>query len=161
MTGSVLLVLRLFLALALYAFLVWALLVVWRELKLQSELAASRRVPRLAIIRETLEGPETYQFTAPEIRIGRDSVCDYQIDEKTVSAEHARLSYHHAQWWVEDLHSTNGTFLNQELVLHPVVLASGDELRCGQVVLILEIGSQNTQSQAEGLPANLNQMTKE
>ena len=37
------------------------------------------------------------------------------------------LTYRQSQWWIEDLHSTNGTFLNQEAVLEPVVITDGDD----------------------------------
>ena len=65
--------------------------------------------------------------------MGRDPASDLYIEDKTISARHAKLSYHHGQWWVEDLRSTNGTFLNDEPVQEPLVLASGDRLRFGQV----------------------------
>jgi pSer/pThr/pTyr-binding forkhead associated (FHA) protein len=42
------------------------------------------------------------------------------------------LSYHHNQWWLEDLGSTNGTLLNQEKLTIPTVVISGDEFRCGE-----------------------------
>jgi pSer/pThr/pTyr-binding forkhead associated (FHA) protein len=59
--------------------------------------------------------------------------------DDTVSARHARLSYHHNQWWVEDLQSRNGTYLNDERVSVPTVIVSGDELRYGQVATLIEI----------------------
>jgi pSer/pThr/pTyr-binding forkhead associated (FHA) protein len=41
------------------------------------------------------------------------------------------LRYHHNQWWAEDIHSTNGTFINREKIMDPTVLFSEDVLRCG------------------------------
>ena len=73
------------------------------------------------------------EFTLPEVIIGRDPTCNLRLDDKTISARHARLSYHHKQWWVEDLHSTNGAFLNTENIVEPIVVATGDLLRCGEV----------------------------
>jgi pSer/pThr/pTyr-binding forkhead associated (FHA) protein len=61
------------------------------------------------------------------------------LEEKTISARHARLYYEMAQWWAEDLHSTNGTFLNDELIASPMVLTSGDHLRCGEAIFEISI----------------------
>jgi pSer/pThr/pTyr-binding forkhead associated (FHA) protein len=55
------------------------------------------------------------------------------LANETVSARHARLSFRRDQWWLEDLGSRNGTFLNGEALSAPVVLADMDEVRCGQV----------------------------
>jgi serine/threonine protein kinase len=54
-----------------------------------------------------------------------------------VSRRHARLLYSSAGWVLEDLHSTNGTFVNGEPVLpgQPVALKSGDQVRFGQLLL--------------------------
>jgi len=43
-----------------------------------------------------------YRYTVPDVLIGRDIACNCCLDDLTVSAQHARLSYHHGQWWVED-----------------------------------------------------------
>jgi serine/threonine-protein kinase len=55
-----------------------------------------------------------------------------------VSRRHARLLYSSAGWMLEDLHSTNGTFLNSMPVLpgQPVSIQTGDIMRCSQVTLI-------------------------
>ena len=133
MSGVVLLVLRALLALLLYAFMAWALYTLWRDLRHQAELQAARKARQLKLRFEGLENAEEHSFTQPEVIIGRASNCDLILDDKTVSGRHARLVYHHGQWWVEDLISTNGTFLNEELVTSAVVLTDGDKLRCGQV----------------------------
>jgi pSer/pThr/pTyr-binding forkhead associated (FHA) protein len=52
----------------------------------------------------------------PEITIGRGSNSDIQIDNLAVSKHHARLMKNNDHYVVEDLKSTNGTFLNDEKV---------------------------------------------
>ncbi len=79
----------------------------------------------------TLPAVLVFRITATEAILGRDPTCQIYIDHPTISARHARLAYHHAQWWIEDLHSRNGTFLNDQPVQDAVVLTQGDELRCG------------------------------
>jgi hypothetical protein len=147
MSGPFLLAIRILVALSLYAFLGWALLTIWRDLKRQNEAMAARQAPPITLQPLPAAVTPPQHFSAAEILIGRDPVCDYSLDDKTVSAEHARLAYHHNQWWVEDLGSRNGTYLNQEAVSSPVVVASGDELRCGQITMIVEIGDRQAARQ--------------
>ena len=139
MIGTLLLILRLTMALALYAFLGWAIYTLWRDIKRQSELLAARRIPEITLVNYIGDETISHEFVVPELVVGRDKSCDLMLDEKTVSAEHARLSYHHGNWWVEDLQSRNGTFLNLELLAAQAVLTSGDELQVGQVKLRIEI----------------------
>jgi pSer/pThr/pTyr-binding forkhead associated (FHA) protein len=134
MSGTVLLVLRLALAVALYAFLGFALWILWQDLRRQSKAVASAQVPPLTLVLQTGDAGAAYRYTLPEVLVGRDPACQCCLDDKTISAQHARLSYHHRQWWVEDLRSRNGTFLNQAPVAEPLVIVSGDLLRCGQVI---------------------------
>jgi pSer/pThr/pTyr-binding forkhead associated (FHA) protein len=137
MSGQVVFLLRILMALSLYAFLGWAIWTLWRDLNQQSRQSSLGQAPKI-----TLENPDsfgTFNFNKPEIVIGRDPSHDVTLNDKTVSTQHARLSYHHHQWWLEDLESTNGTFLNEEAVSTPVVMATGDQVRCGQVVFSVSI----------------------
>jgi pSer/pThr/pTyr-binding forkhead associated (FHA) protein len=140
MSSSVLLVLRLSLVLALYGFLAWALLLLWQDLKRQSQLLIVRQPPTLTLLYQLEDETRSLRFAAPEVTIGRDPSCDFSVEDKTVSAQHARLCYRQGQWWVEDLQSTNGTYLNDEPVSSPLVVTGGDQVRCGQVILDIAIG---------------------
>lgn len=142
-SGILVLILRILLALILFGFVGWALLTIWRELRTQAQMLSSPRIPALMISR--LDGVELppHSFVDPEVIIGRSKNCDYAITDETVSARHTRLSFHHNQWWAEDLKSTNGTFLNDERISVPTVIIPGDELRCGQVGLVIGIDEMN------------------
>jgi pSer/pThr/pTyr-binding forkhead associated (FHA) protein len=139
MSGPILLILRLLMAIALYAFLVMVLLILWRDMKRQSELLSLRRIPTIKLVNLSKKNPETYQYNTDLVSIGRDPASDCHLIDETVSANHAKLSYHHSNWWIEDLASKNGTYLNQENADEPLVLTSGDQIRCGQVVLLVSI----------------------
>lgn len=139
MTAILVLILRLLMALALYAFLARAIYTIWRDLRAQTTAIGSRSVPGIAITRLSAPSDPPTVFTSAEVIVGRDSSCEYVLLNDTVSSRHARLSYHHNQWWVEDMQSTNGTYLNDERVATPIVIISGDELRCGQESLTLHI----------------------
>ncbi|MBU2610309.1 MAG: FHA domain-containing protein [Chloroflexi bacterium] len=140
MSGPVLLVLRFLLTLCLYAFLAWAFFSLWRDLRQQSTLLATRRVPPISLILTHDDQPlQVSHFKQPVITMGRDPACEYPLEGETVSAHHARLSYHHGQWWLEDLDSTNGTFLNRERLSTPTVVISGDEIGCGEIRLTVTL----------------------
>jgi hypothetical protein len=135
--SEIFLILRVLMALVLYAFLGWVLLTLWRDLKQQREILAAQKSPSIKLeirIGDTLLKQD---FQDVEITLGRDLSCDCPLDSETVSAHHARLSYSQNQWWVEDLESTNGTFLNGESVLVPTVITNNDQLRCGEVFLTI------------------------
>ena len=71
--------------------------------------------------------------------IGRDTNCDLSIMDEALSAHHARLTHHHGQWWLEDLNSTNGTFLNREKLTTPAVVITGDHFKCGNTVFSIKV----------------------
>jgi pSer/pThr/pTyr-binding forkhead associated (FHA) protein len=45
------------------------------------------------------------------------------------------IEYELGQWWLKDLQSTNGTFLNGERVEEPIVITDGDQIHCGKIVI--------------------------
>lgn len=135
MTGVIVFILRIILAASLYAFLIWALYTLWRELRSNQLMANAKKAPKLMIYSMESEPPVEHEYQQPLILIGRDPACELCLQNELVSAQHARLSFHHNQWWVEDLLSTNGTYLNDERVYTPTVLIAGDEVRCGKVNL--------------------------
>lgn len=140
MSAPFLLALRAGLALSLYAFLGWALLMLWRSLQEQGEILATYKVPpiRLSITQESGQSA-TKHFTQPEITLGRNPHCELRLESETVSAYHARLNYHHGQWWLEDLKSSNGTTLNAERIDSPTVIISGDEIACGEATVSVRL----------------------
>jgi predicted component of type VI protein secretion system len=155
MSGPLVFALRAILAATLYLFLAWALLTLWRDLKGQAALLASRKIPHLSLtIRSDASGSKVRLFQQPEVIVGRDPTCDCLLDEDSISARHARFSYHHEQWWLEDLASTNGTFLNNAKLDTPTVVITGDELRAGEVCLVIAIAGDVSLPPAEESPAH-------
>ncbi len=140
MSGIVLLVLRIILAALLYGFLGFAIYSLLRDLKKQGELLAARQPPPLTLTNQLDDGVRSQRYIKSVIILGREAGCDFSLDDQTVSSQHARLAYRKQQWWLEDLASTNGTFLNGDAVTTPVVITHGDELRLGQIGVKIEIG---------------------
>ncbi len=70
--------------------------------------------------------------------LGRDVNNAIVIEDPFASSDHAVLTYRGRGWYVEDLGSTNGTYLNGRMVADVAPLGFGDELAIGQVRLRLE-----------------------
>jgi pSer/pThr/pTyr-binding forkhead associated (FHA) protein len=140
MSGPIVLALRLLMAMALYGFLGWTLYFLWREIQRQGVLLAGRRIPgiNLVVSQEGHSAHVAKYFSQPEVILGRDPGCDVPLTDDTVSTRHAQLTYHHNQWWIVDLTSTNGTFINGTKVSMPTVITSGDVIKCGNVHLFVD-----------------------
>ena len=146
MSGEVMLLLRLALAGVLYAFLGWAIWVLWRGLRRNAILPKRKsEISDGSIDPITLSMPgvdEIYSFSVPKVVVGRDPACELQVQDSTVSARHARLSYYDGYWWVRDLGSKNGTALNGAPASDDLVLSDGDELRFGALVTVVHLESE-------------------
>ncbi len=68
--------------------------------------------------------------------IGRAIETDIVITSQRVSREHARVYRKGRHWFLEDMGSTNGTFLNEERVLNPSELRDGDSIMIGDVTFL-------------------------
>jgi pSer/pThr/pTyr-binding forkhead associated (FHA) protein len=155
MSGTIILALRLALAFALYGFLGWALVLLWRDIRKQGISLANRRVTSISLtVRHGRAVPVVKNFNQSEITLGRDPSCDIPLSDDTVSTSHARLTYHHNQWWLEDLSSTNGTILNRIAVTMPTVLTAGDEIQCGATRLIVNLSTNTLVSPTQKVEKN-------
>ena len=70
--------------------------------------------------------------------IGRDVNNSIVVDDRFASSEHAVLTFRGRAWYVEDLGSTNGTYVNGDRIDGVAPLAYGDDLQVGQVRFRLE-----------------------
>jgi hypothetical protein len=72
--------------------------------------------------------------------LGRDLTNTVVVDDAFASSEHAVLTFRGRVWYVEDQHSTNGTFINGEQVTTPTAMRFGDQLQIGEVRFRLDRG---------------------
>ena len=82
-------------------------------------------------------GPEpgrTFDIGAAQVTIGRGAGNDIQVQGTWVSRQHARIRWTGTDYVVEDLGSTNGTFVNRERASGPRTLKSGDLVQLGTKV---------------------------
>jgi pSer/pThr/pTyr-binding forkhead associated (FHA) protein len=68
------------------------------------------------------------------VTIGRSSDCDLSLQDTYLSSRHARVANDNGDLSIEDLGSTNGTYVNQELVKGRVHLERGDIVQVGGVL---------------------------
>ncbi len=66
--------------------------------------------------------------------IGRSGECDLSLQDTYLSSRHARVANDEGDLSIEDLGSTNGTYVNQELVKGRVHLERGDVVQVGGVL---------------------------
>ncbi len=78
-------------------------------------------------------------ITTDPIIIGRSAKCEIQVDQESVSRNHCRIRYDGQSFIVRDLGSTNGTYVNDELI-DEVTLGDGDQLKVGRTILKFILG---------------------
>src|SRR4030042_999250 len=80
-----------------------------------------------------------YALESDQIGIGRDSSNEIAINDAEVSRRHARLTFQGGKYVLEDMGSTNGTFVNGQRLSGPRVLKPGEVISFGeQIMLVFE-----------------------
>ena len=86
------------------------------------------------------DGPNAGQIVAlndEPVLIGRGTDAALRLDDDYVSTRHARFASNGEQWFVEDLGSTNGTYLGSQRVTAPTPIGIGTPVRLGKTVVEL------------------------
>ena len=94
------------------------------------ELASSENATRLVITSGTKAGAE-FPLGRDEITIGRSSDSAIIIRDDYTSTHHARIMLWNGRWMIQDLDSTNGTFLNGSRVTVPIPIPLGATVKVG------------------------------
>jgi hypothetical protein len=95
-----------------------------------------RTPSKLVVTKGPLAGTTIPLGSAP-VTIGRAQDSTLVLEDDFASGRHARLVAHDGQWFVEDLGSTNGTYLNRTKVTSPMPVPLGAPVRIGKTVLEL------------------------
>jgi pSer/pThr/pTyr-binding forkhead associated (FHA) protein len=162
MSDALLALLRIFLLVLIYLFFLRVVRAVWVEVrapapavatagagrKARREARAQERAARPARSeRRPASGPALVVTEPPELRgriydlsdseltIGRAAGCTVTVDDTFVSQLHARVFARDDQLMVEDLGSTNGTYLNRRRLTGPMVVQRSDKIQIGNTVL--------------------------
>jgi len=136
--GELLLILRLALAALLYAFLAVALYVLWQGWR-HNEKPPAVTQPAAQVVIEQGEEEGKCVSLHPVTAIGRGAANVLPLSDPFASTRHAMILWRENLWWLEDLGSHNGTFLNDERITCPSPLTSGDHVRIGETILRFEI----------------------
>ncbi len=117
------------------------------------------------LVLHILQGPDRgmrFELPADEPQlIGRSSEA-LPITDTTVSRRHAELTPDDGRWFVRDLESANGTFVNGEKITGRIELAPGDQIRCGATLLIFATNPDvKKHNPVQVLPAGLMDVTVE
>jgi pSer/pThr/pTyr-binding forkhead associated (FHA) protein len=96
----------------------------------------SRTATTLTVVEPADEAGRTFTL-ADEVTVGRAAGCHVTLDDTYVSQLHARIFTRDGDLFVEDLGSTNGTYLNRAKVSGPMAMTRGDRLQVGSVVMEL------------------------
>ncbi|MCH8571011.1 FHA domain-containing protein [Nesterenkonia sp. AY15] len=94
------------------------------------------RPRRLLVSEGPLAGTELPLGSA-SIMMGRAQECTLVLDDDYASGKHARLFPQGSRWFLEDLGSTNGTWLGEEQLTRASTVEPGDRIRIGKTVLEL------------------------
>ncbi|MDQ3660142.1 MAG: FHA domain-containing protein [Actinomycetota bacterium] len=135
----------------LYIFVARAVKAVYLELRAPNPRRASTRTPaparpparrpkkaprKVAIVEgDTMKG-KSFEVSE-ELVVGRAEKCHIVLDDTYVSQMHARIFSKGESIMVEDLGSTNGTYLNRRRITSPSELQRGDQVKIGKTVMEL------------------------
>ena len=79
-------------------------------------------------------GKETHVFST-DFTAGRQG--SLTVGDDHASNHHARFQFAHGSWYVEDLHSTNGTYLNGHRMFSAQRLRKGDKIKIGRTIIVV------------------------
>ena len=135
-------VLRLLLAILLYAFLATVVVMVWRDLKQATTPRETIRRNGHLVILQTKDAAIEIGATFPLLpitSIGRSSNNTIILNDTYASSLHVLLTWKDGLWWLEDQGSRNGTLLNDARITEPIVVSAGDIIGIGRTRLKVEL----------------------
>ena len=96
-----------------------------------------RGLPTHVLVVEGANAGERADLDQAPILIGRGTDAAIRLDDDYVSTRHARIAASGDQWFVEDLGSTNGTYVGTARITQPTTLTLGTQVRIGKTILEL------------------------
>ncbi|ANH37741.1 FHA domain-containing protein FhaB [Nocardioides dokdonensis FR1436] len=99
--------------------------------------AKRRGAPTHLLVVEGGNAGERAELVDAPLLIGRGSDAAIRLDDDYVSTRHARVAASGDQWFVEDLGSTNGTYIGTVRINQPTTITMGTQVRIGKTILEL------------------------
>lgn len=129
---------------------VFIFLVMWTQRKdvvsaggtMRRKVSASAPAPRekartLAVVEGPLKGSHMEIASLEDLTVGRAGDNDFQLGDDFASSRHARLFRRGSEWFVEDLDSRNGTFVNGVRIDQPERVTVGTDMKMGRTIVRL------------------------
>lgn len=129
---------------------VFIFLVMWTQRKdvvsaggtMRRKASASAPAPRekartLAVVEGPLKGSHMEIASLEDFTVGRAGDNDFQLGDDFASSRHARLFRRGSDWFVEDLDSRNGTFVNGVRIDQPERVTVGTDMKMGRTIVRL------------------------
>jgi len=119
---------------------------------------------KLTLLSSQTITPEEFELTKSEIIIGREEDADLTVPSQAVSRRHARLTRKEDGYVVEDLGSSNGTYINGQKLSGQRTLKSGDQIRLGRAVTLVyeapKYGPPKVDTSATSIEAGISESAK-
>ena len=110
--------------------------------------------PRFPALVISANPPMVVSFAPDQpILLGRARQCSLRVDVPSLSSKHARIGFESGEFWVEDLGSTNGTFVNRQQISGRVNVPAGVAMKFGADVDVVGVVSQDQLSKALSSPS--------
>jgi hypothetical protein len=130
---------RILFLLLIYLFLARVIRALLRDLRAAAREPEVRPGRLVVLASPSGEPPAGHSFALDVVTpLGRDVNNAIVVDDPFASAEHAVLTFRGRSWYLEDLGSTNGTYINGRPVAGVAPIGFGDELQIGEVRMRLE-----------------------
>jgi pSer/pThr/pTyr-binding forkhead associated (FHA) protein len=97
-----------------------------------------RGAPTQLVISEGANAGVSVPLEGAPILLGRGADASIRLDDDYVSTRHARFVPHGDDWYIEDLGSTNGTYIGSQRITTPMVVSIGVQVRVGKTIAELK-----------------------
>lgn len=128
--------LRYFILALMYVFLIFVIRAIYRDMRTPAASRKKRKKqsrPQLVVVAADKNLGARYRLL-DEVLLGRAPDSNIVLDDTYASQQHARLFESGDSYCVEDLGSTNGTYVNGRKISYPLELRSGDRIKIGKTV---------------------------
>lgn len=130
----------------IYVFILFVIRLIYLDVKKMSrfednsidDMACASLRPMKSKIKLTSPLKRRYSIYGEAV-IGRNPECDIVISEKFVSQKHVIIWYEDGEWYIEDLGSRNGTYVNGQRLRSEVILDTQDEISVGGLNFVFDI----------------------